>query len=525
MTKARDIAALIQSNGKIANSDLDISFANITDTGTTGTKVAVGTTAQRGSTQGQWRFNTTTGLFEGRDASSFVSIAPSPSVSSVSPTNVESAAGGNETFTIVGTNFSTGGATVKFIANDASEITASSVTVNSATSITAVAAKSSFANAKEPYDVQVTNTNSNNVGLLADQINVDNAPVFTTASGSLGTVEEDATGTHFTIAASDPEGDAVTFAETGATNVSGSGLTLNSNGTISGDPTDVSSDTTVSFTARATANGKTADRAFSYVVGNNVIGAIQSSNLKVWFDANATSTQTLSGSTVTQWNSKVNGSNVQFRKAASGANPTRDTSTISGKTLIDISGTGDGMWGYDNEGTVFGSFTWVLVMSHPTTSQFTQFMGDGTNVEGHYIGHGEASGGNSVDMIYGFGRDRRYTLSGNNPVNVASTTTGLRMIVGRSDGTLDGSSVRVNGTNCSVSSTGTNLNVAFKFSGGTSEPSGGNSGIQGWWGKRSGESNFSPSVKAAEWILWNTELGTSDVQAVESALTSKWGSS
>ena len=50
MTKARDIA--------------DFKFENIVDTGTEGTKVASGTTAQRGSTQGQWRFNSTTGFAE-----------------------------------------------------------------------------------------------------------------------------------------------------------------------------------------------------------------------------------------------------------------------------------------------------------------------------------------------------------------------------------------------------------------------------------------------------------------------------
>ena len=44
-----------------------VTFENITDTGTAGTKVATGTTAQRGSTTGQWRYNTTTGFFEGRN--------------------------------------------------------------------------------------------------------------------------------------------------------------------------------------------------------------------------------------------------------------------------------------------------------------------------------------------------------------------------------------------------------------------------------------------------------------------------
>ena len=254
MTKARTIA------------DLGTGFVNITDTGTEGTKVASGTTAQRGSTSGQWRFNSETGLFEGRDNSGFVSLAPTPTLTAVSPTNVESADGGNTTFTLTGTNFATAGATVKFIGNDGTEATASSVTVSSATSATAVIASNQFANSNEPYDVRITNTNSGKSATLDDQINVDNAPAFTTASGSLGSISEVDTGTHFTIAATDPEGTAVTFAETGGTNVSGSGLTLNSDGTISGDPTDVSSDTTISFTARATSNGKTADRRCMYKI-------------------------------------------------------------------------------------------------------------------------------------------------------------------------------------------------------------------------------------------------------------------
>jgi hypothetical protein len=65
MTKARDLSKLLSTaNGKIAGANLDVSFENIADTGTEGTKVASGTTAQRGSTAGQLRFNTTTGLAE-----------------------------------------------------------------------------------------------------------------------------------------------------------------------------------------------------------------------------------------------------------------------------------------------------------------------------------------------------------------------------------------------------------------------------------------------------------------------------
>ena len=51
-------------SGTSSNDFGDFKFENITDTGTEGTKVASGTTAQRGSTVGQIRFNSTTGLAE-----------------------------------------------------------------------------------------------------------------------------------------------------------------------------------------------------------------------------------------------------------------------------------------------------------------------------------------------------------------------------------------------------------------------------------------------------------------------------
>ena len=76
MTKARDIA--------------DFKFENITDLGTEGTKVASGTTEQRGSTAGQFRFNSTTGKFEGRNASSFVTLEVTPVVSSVNSSAMSS---------------------------------------------------------------------------------------------------------------------------------------------------------------------------------------------------------------------------------------------------------------------------------------------------------------------------------------------------------------------------------------------------------------------------------------------------
>ena len=242
---------------------------NLNDTGTTGSKVAVGTTGQRGSTTGQFRYNSTTGKFEGTDGTSFSIIEPAPTVTSVSPTEVDSGAGGNESFVITGTNYSSGD-TASFVADDASTITASSTTIDSGTQITAVIAKSSFDNDKEPYDVKITKS-SGTTGSLENQINVDSAPTWTTTAGSLGSVAETATGDHFTLVAADAEGDTVAYTETGGTSLADAGFTLNSStGVISGDPDDVSGDTTISFDVRATAGGKTADRSFSITVNSDM---------------------------------------------------------------------------------------------------------------------------------------------------------------------------------------------------------------------------------------------------------------
>jgi hypothetical protein len=252
MTKARTIA------------DLGTGFVNISDTGTEGTKVATGTTAQRGSTAGQIRFNSTTNLAEYYNGTEFKSIDTPPTVSSVSVTDIDSNSGTSTSFTITGTNFQSG-ATVKFIGNDGSVITADTTTVNSSTSITATEADSSFSNSNEPYDVKVENSNGL-AGTLADQINVDTAPTWSTASGNIGNVYE-AKSANITVSATDAEGDTIAYSETGGTVLSTNGLSINSSsGIITGTAPSVSGDTTINFTLRATANSKTTDRAFNIII-------------------------------------------------------------------------------------------------------------------------------------------------------------------------------------------------------------------------------------------------------------------
>jgi len=292
MTKARDISKLLSTaNGKIAGASLDVSFENISDSGTAGTKVASGTTGQRGSTAGQIRFNTTTGLAEYYTGSEFKVIDTPPTVTAVSPLEVDSQAGGNITFTITGSNFGSGAVT-KFIGNDATEITASTTTVNSGSSISAIIARSSFVNAKEPYDVRVINA-SGLSGTLDNQINVDSNPTWSTASGQIGGVIEEGNAVSFSVSATDADSDTIVYSVNSGTLPTG--LSLNSStGAITGTAGSVSGDTTSSFTLRATANSKTADRAFSITVQD--LGAL--ADAEFYINPSLSSSWSGSGSTI-----------------------------------------------------------------------------------------------------------------------------------------------------------------------------------------------------------------------------------
>ena len=175
MARNRDLSKLLSTaNGKIGGSNLDVSFENISDTGTEGTKVASGTTAQRGSTTGQFRFNSTTGKFEGRNSSGFVSIEVTPVVSSVNVSNItQKQINDGFDLVITGQNFATGDV-VKFIANDNTEFTAPTTTINSSTQITA-RVTSNIDATKETYKVEVTYSGGLS-GTLLSAFNIDSAP-------------------------------------------------------------------------------------------------------------------------------------------------------------------------------------------------------------------------------------------------------------------------------------------------------------------------------------------------------------
>lgn len=244
---------------------------NLKDTGTKGSKVATGTTAQRGNTTGEWRYNTTINFFEGRNnAGDFQTLEPTPTISSVDVSEVDSQAGGNQTIVITGTNFSSGG-TITFVGNSGTDFDASTTTFNSATQVTAVAPKASFLNAQEPYKIKFASATGVSGQSAVGLVNVDTSPTWTTSAGSLGTISDAATGTHATVAATDADGDTIAYSVQSGSLPAGTSLN-SSTGVISGDPDNVSNATTSNFTLRATANSKTVDRAFSIITNPTLDG-------------------------------------------------------------------------------------------------------------------------------------------------------------------------------------------------------------------------------------------------------------
>jgi hypothetical protein len=340
MTKARDIA--------------DFKFENIVDTGTEGTRVATGTNAQRGSTAGQLRFNTDTGLAEYYTGTAFKSIDTAPTVTSIDTTLIDSASGSTTNIGITGQNFASG-ATVKAIGSNASEITANSVTFNSQSSLTANFTDSDFVNANEPYDIKVINP-SGLSATLDDQINVDVAPTWNTASGSLGTIAyNNLSGYSLTsLSATDADGDTIAYSVVSGSTPSN--LTLNSsNGSWSGTPNEIANNTTFSFTGRATANSKTTDRSFSIVHQGAVQNSIVALSLNNKFDNDGSSSGTLSASAINSlgFNSSSGNSNSNSYDARfDGSNKAIE---ISGSDYSSLSfGTGDftiEMWLYIQNAT------------------------------------------------------------------------------------------------------------------------------------------------------------------------------
>ena len=176
-----------------------------------------------------------------------------PTISSISPSVIENT---QTAVTITGTNF-VSVPTVEAISSTGAITRADTVSFTSATTIVA-----NFTLATDgTYFIRVENNDGNAARSSSALLTVSDAPAWTTAAGSLGS-NAAGSSVSYTVAATG----AVSFAKTSGTFPGGVSLNT-STGVISGTESGATSETTYSFTIRATdAEGQTADRAFSITI-------------------------------------------------------------------------------------------------------------------------------------------------------------------------------------------------------------------------------------------------------------------
>jgi hypothetical protein len=201
-------------------------------------------------------------------------------LASITPTNVDSKdSATTTTFIVTGTNFYTG-TTAKLKSNSGSDISFTTVTRDSLTQLTCVLSNALITAegiTDEPYDI-VINSGVNEV-TLANQIFVDQRPVWVTASGSLGSVTE-GNAASFTVQATDPESaGAIRYDVVGG--ALPTDLTLNTaTGAITGTAPTVVGDTTSTFTIQASdVDSNVSFREFSITVSNLNIETFTSSGI------------------------------------------------------------------------------------------------------------------------------------------------------------------------------------------------------------------------------------------------------
>ena len=200
---------------------------------------------------------------DGSGTLSFGSSVTFPTISSINPSVIENT---QTAVTITGTNFQSIPTVDAINASTGAILTADSVAFTSATTIVAT------------FTISVDGTYylraENNDGLAVRSTNalltVSDAPAWTTAAGSLGTVA--ALGTiNFTVAATN----ATTFGVQSGSLPGGASLNT-STGAITGTETGSTATTTYTFTIRATdAEGQTADRQFTITVSHGATGGGQ----------------------------------------------------------------------------------------------------------------------------------------------------------------------------------------------------------------------------------------------------------
>ena len=236
----------------------------------TGTTFTIGDSGDTVSTAGNISANavTTTSLTVNGES---VAALQNPTISSISPDTITNA---QTSVTITGTNF-VSIPTVEAQSTTGVIVPADSVTFNNSTSLTC-----NFTLTTDgTYYIRIENNDGLAVRSSTALLTVSDAPTWTTAAGTLGTIAGDFSGTVATVAATSDS--AITYSETTSvlTNAAQANCSLNSTtGVITTTDFGGSSTTatTYNFTLRATdAEGQTADRNFSLTSSYGATGGGQ----------------------------------------------------------------------------------------------------------------------------------------------------------------------------------------------------------------------------------------------------------
>ena len=198
------------------------------------------------------------------DGSNLTGVAETkPTITSISPSTIDNT---QTQIVITGTNFEIT-PNVELISTTGAITLADTVTRNSATQLTINATLATDGT----YFVRIENPNGLAVRSSTALLTVSDAPTWTTASGSLGSVSAGNAGSFTVVATSDS---AVTYSYTGSLP---NGFTLNpSTGVISGTESGATQETNYNFTVTATdAESQTASRAFTITVSVGINNAGQ----------------------------------------------------------------------------------------------------------------------------------------------------------------------------------------------------------------------------------------------------------
>jgi hypothetical protein len=194
------------------------------------------------------------------DGSNLTGVAETkPTITSISPNTIDNT---QTQIVITGTNFEIT-PNVELISTTGAITLADTITRNSATQLTINATLVTDGT----YFVRIENPNGLAVRSSTALLTVSDAPTWSTASGSLGSVAAGSAGSFTVVATSDS---AVTYSITSG--ALPSGLSLNgSTGAITGTESGATAETNYNFTVTATdAESQTAPRAFTITVTTGI---------------------------------------------------------------------------------------------------------------------------------------------------------------------------------------------------------------------------------------------------------------